>query len=316
MKGEGPPIRVARLDVPEPHQQSAAAQVGPGGTDARQRDIQERERELPKEANLLGNMISVAHAGGQGKTTLAQLLFIWGTTAGGQFKLAAADFLDESGRSKIGKLYPGKVLEYGTGAGLTAVRSENNPNASVRYWDELGNLFLSGGYILDVGANVVKSVFEWAEDRRLSTVLARRGAPKFDVFCICKAEKHATDDVQRLVHMIGQGNALRPRNIYIVLNEAAGNFGAMKLQEKLAADNKDLNLIFARLPRCQSEIWAPMERFGVSVERALAMSEDEVSQALDVDIWTASAGLAELKAWFDAAHAEFRSAGLFGNDLL
>ncbi len=203
------------------------------------------------------------------------------------------------------------MLEFGTGANLTAVRSENNMNASVRYWDELGNLFLTGGYILDVGANVVKSVFEWAEDRRLSTVLARKGAPKFDIFCICKAEKHATDDIQRLVRLIGQGNALRPRNIYIVLNEAAGNFGAMKLQEKLTADNKDLNLIFARLPRCQSEIWAPMERFGVSIERALDMSEDEISQALDVDIWTASAGLAELKNWFDASLAEFKSVGVF-----
>ena len=272
--------------------------------------------ENTKEAELLGNLISVAHAGGQGKTTLAQLLYIWGKQAGGHFRLAAADFLDESGRSKIGKLYPNKVLEFGTGANLTAVRSENNMNASVRYWDELGNLFLTGGYILDVGANVVKSVFEWAEDRRLSTVLARKGAPKFDIFCICKAEKHATDDIQRLVHLIGQGNALRPRHIYIVLNEAAGNFGAMGLQERLVATNKDLNLIFVRLPRCASEIWGPMERFGVSVERALDMSEDEISQALDVDIWTASAGLAELRSWFEAAQAEFKSVGVLSSDLL
>jgi hypothetical protein len=159
-------------------------------------------------------------------------------------------------------------------------------------------------------------VFEWAEDRRLSTVLARKGAPKFDIFCVCKAEKHATDDIQRLVGLVAQGHALRPRNVYVVLNEAAGNFGSMGLQEKLIAANKDLNIIFVRLPRCQSEIWGPMERFGISIERALDMSEDEISQALDVDIWTASAGLAELKAWFDASQAEFKSVGVFANDLL
>ena len=49
---------------------------------------------------------------------------------------------------------------------------------------------------------------------------------------------------------------------------------------------------------------------------ALDMSEDEISQALDVDIWTASAGLAELKAWYDAAQSEFKSVGVFTNDLL
>ncbi len=59
-----------------------------------------------------------------------------------------------------------------------------------------------------------------------------------------------------------------------------------------------------------------MERFGVSIERALDMSEDEVSQALDVDIWTASAGLAELKTWYDAAYAEFKSVGVFSSDML
>jgi hypothetical protein len=59
-----------------------------------------------------------------------------------------------------------------------------------------------------------------------------------------------------------------------------------------------------------------MERYGVSVERALAMSEDEISQALDVDIWTASAGLAELKNWYVASLAEFKSVGVFAKDLL
>jgi hypothetical protein len=265
---------------------------------------------------MVPNMISVAHAGGQGKTTLAQLLYIWGRLGGGQYKLAAADFLDDTGLSKIGKLYPGKVEEFGTGANLTAVRSENNPNASVRYWDKFGNIFLTGGYVIDIGANVVKSIFEWAEDRRLSTLLARKGSPKFDVFCVCKAEKHASDDIRRLLRIISHGNSLRPRHIYVVLNEASGNFEGMKVQDNLASETKDLQLTFVKWPRCQSEIWPSLELKGVAIERALDMSEDEIGEALEVDHWTASAGLAELKSWFDASYTEFKVAGAFGKELL
>ena len=46
------------------------------------------------------------------------------------------------------------------------------------------------------------------------------------------------------------------------------------------------------------------------------ITHDEISQALDVDIWTASAGLAELKNWYDASLAEFKSVGVFAKDLL
>jgi hypothetical protein len=263
---------------------------------------------------MSSTLISLSHAGGQGKTTVAQLLYIWANAnkAEGQYKLASADFKDDTGRSKIGKLYPNKVEEFGTGAELSAVRTENDANASIRYWDKFGNIFLVGGYVVDIGANVIKSIFEWAGDRRLATILARRNAPKIEVFCVCKAEKHAADDVHRLMRLFAQGHALRPQSIHVVMNEAAGPFGGMKLQEGLHDAFPDMRLNFIKLPKCQSEIWAPMERFGVSIERALEMSEDEVSEILDVDTWTASAGLAELRSWFDASSQSFKEAGAFG----
>ncbi len=74
----------------------------------------------------LNTLISVAHAGGHGKTTVAQLLYIAAQRVGANYKIAAADNMDESGKSKIGKLYGEKVEEYGTGALLTAARTENN----------------------------------------------------------------------------------------------------------------------------------------------------------------------------------------------
>lgn len=259
-------------------------------------------------------LISVSHAGGQGKTTLAQLLYIWANAnkTANQYKLASADYRDDSGRSKIGKLYPGKVEEFGTGAELSAVRSENNPNAPLRYWDKFGNVFLSGGYVVDIGANVIQGILEWAQDRRLITILTRKNAPKIEVFCVCKAEKHAADGIHKLVRLFLEGQAIRPHDIHIVLNEAAGPFGDMKLEESLRAEHPDARFNMIELPKCQSEIWTPMERSGISIERALEMSEDEICEAMDVDIWTASAGLAELQHWFDTSFEGFKAAGVFG----
>ncbi len=124
----------------------------------------------------LNTLISVAHAGGQGKTTVAQLLYIAAQRVGANYKIAAADNMDENGKSKIGKLYGDKVEEYGTGALLTAARTENNPNASLRYWDKFGHVLLSGGYVVDLGANVISRLLEWAEDRRVESLLERRNA--------------------------------------------------------------------------------------------------------------------------------------------
>jgi hypothetical protein len=54
-----------------------------------------------------------AHAGGQGKTTVAQTLYALSLDAGLEPKLAAADFKDETGSSKLGRLFPGLVRELG-----------------------------------------------------------------------------------------------------------------------------------------------------------------------------------------------------------
>lgn len=259
----------------------------------------------------MNTIISVAHAGGQGKTTLAQLLYVASERVGASYKIAAADFIDDSGHSKIGKLYGDKVEEFGTGAQLKAARMENNPNAGLRYWDRFGHVLLSGGYIVDLGANVFPSIAEWAEDRRLASLLDRRNAPRIDVFCICKAEKHALDDMHQLVRSFASGNAFNIYRIFIVLNEAAGPFHGTEFQDSLARAFPDTHIVFLQLPKCQSEIWAAVERKGISLERVLGMDEEEAMQALDIDLWTASAGLAELRSWFEFVLRNFRQADVF-----
>ncbi len=173
-------------------------------------------------------------------------------------------------------------------------------------------MLLSGGYVVDLGANVISRLLEWAEDRRVESLLERRNAPNIDVFIVCRAEKHALDDLQSLVRTIASGKAVKAFRIFVVLNEASGSFKGTDTEQELRRAFPDRELTFITLPKCQSEIWSAMERQGISLERVLEMDEDEVCATLDVDLWTASAGLAELNSWFEYVTRLFRQADVFG----
>ena len=259
----------------------------------------------------LSNIVSVAHAGGQGKTTVAQLLYLAAKKAGLGYKLVAADFLDQSGRSKLGKLYPDKVEEFGVGAQLTAARASNNANAAVRYWDKIGHVFLEGGYVIDVGANVIPSLIDWALDRHLASLLEKQSAPRIEFFCVCKAERHAVDDMTKLIGQLSAQRPFRSNRYFIIKNEVGGSFASMDIEKRLSQAFPNENIVYIDMPKCQSEVWQAIEAHGVSLEDALAMDEDQAVAALDVDIWTASAGMSELRDWFETTVQTFRASDVF-----
>lgn len=258
-------------------------------------------------------LVSVAHAGGQGKTTVAQLLRIAGVRAYEDYKFVAADFQDELGRSKLGRLYQDRVEEFGVGAPIVAARVENNINAGVRYWDRLGHVFLRGGYIVDVGANVFKSLVDWAHDRNVAHLMERSSAPKVDFFCITRAESHAMDDAVALVSKLVKDRPFDIGRVFVVQNEVGGPFEPNRLTSKLGRI-QGLRVEEITLPRCNSEIWPAMEAKGVSLEEAAAFDVDQTASRLDVDIWTASGGLNELNEWIDRCCAAFTEAGVFRSD--
>lgn len=255
---------------------------------------------------------SVSHAGGQGKTTLAQVLHLALKRRGKGYRLVAADHIDESGRSKLGKLYPNRVEEYGTGAQLTAARRENNLNAPLRYWDRLGHVIIEGGCIVDVGANVIGHLLAWSNDRHLRSLSERRSTSKVDFLCVCKAERHAIDNTESLIRQIVTDRSFPVGRIFVVQNEIGGSFTNFPLQERLAkVDTGGSALTYLTLPSCYSEIWPAMERNGMPIEEALSRDEDELCKLLDCDLWTASGGLGELREWYDNVLKNLDEAGLF-----
>jgi hypothetical protein len=242
--------------------------------------------------------IFCAHAGGQGKTTAAQV--VYASLVGREIdtSLAAADFIDETGSSKLGRLFPGMVKELGTGPSVSLVKDSNDLNANIRYWDSIGPLLLKGGHIIDMGANMIDQVLRWGEIRQAPKLLASRSAPEIDVYLVCKAEQRAIDDMTDLVRRFTSQSSLPVANIFVVLNEQGGSFDGLDIRTKLSTVVGSVNVDFINLPRCTSELWVPMEQSYSSVKKVLEMSEDDIPNELGVDFWAMHSGVDDLKSWF------------------
>ena len=253
--------------------------------------------------------ICCAHAGGQGKTTVAQTLFAAIASSGGDVALAAADFKDEAKASKLGRLFPNEVVEYGTGPSVDLAKQANDLNASVQYWDSIGPALMKGGSIIDMGANVIDQVLNWGKIRRAPTLMKSKNAPPLDVYLVCKAEQRAVDDMSDLVRRFGAQDALPVRKIFVVLNEQGGNFEGLDLRSKLAVTGT--NVEFIEFPRCTSELWVPMEQRYISVKSALMMSENEIQDRLGVNMWSTLSGISDLQSWFDRVSGSLKDLDAF-----
>ncbi|MDO9442461.1 MAG: hypothetical protein Q7T73_16360 [Beijerinckiaceae bacterium] len=244
----------------------------------------------------LPSLISVAHSGGQGKTTFAQLLYLFTKQQKLAYQAVSADFLDRSARSKFGKLYPDQVLEIGIGADIKAARLQNDAGAAVRYWDSMGKLLIKGGNVIDLGANVIPGLIDWATDRRFPQLMDQLNVPPVEFFCVARDGRHAIEDISSVVEKLTEPRLFRNTRFYIVKNEAGGSFKDNMLERKLHEAFPLENFYFLTMPACHSEIWNLMEGRGISIETALTFNEERAMAELGCDIWSASSGLGDLRA--------------------
>lgn len=253
--------------------------------------------------------ICAAYAGGQGKTTLAQMVYSALRKRELAYKLVAADFTDGTGHSKIGKFFPTKVMELGIGSALTSGKTENDANAPLRYWDRFGGLLLTGGAVLDLGANVVPQLVQWAHHRRLSHIMQQRNSPEIDLIIITKPETHSIENVSTLIEDVVVGGALPVVNIIIVENEVGGSFEGLDLS-RIERAGAGRALHFIKIPRCYSELWPHLERTFTPVEDALAATENELAEKFGIEIWSAYAGLMDLKTWAEEVYTQLHKVGI------
>ena len=116
--------------------------------------------------------------------------------------------------------------------------------------------------------------------------------------CVCRAQSLAYDDVSSLLDQIVRKRPFRYGKLVIARNEVGGPFHP-QFERDLVAAFPEAQLTFLTIPACQAEIWPAIERVGVSLDEILDKNEEELMAVLDVDLWTAASGMAEIRAWVD-----------------
>lgn len=258
----------------------------------------------------LRTILCAARSGGQGKTTVTQLINIVAQRNGVPRQLCSADFLVNGQHSKLGKLYPGQVTEFGVGATYEEVKDSDDLNRSIRHWDKLGDVLVKGGALVDLGANVIDRILDWAELRKAATVLKKRNAPPIDVCLVCKTSMHSVEQAASIADILLTGEVLPVRKIFVIINEAEGKILSDAVRSKLLPLREHHKIDFLRLPFCDSEVWRLTELQEHSLAEALEWDSEELVERFEIDIWEATSGLAELKAWYEVFEKKAISSGL------
>ncbi len=243
-------------------------------------------------------IIVANRTGGQGKTVAAQLL-IWGMEVGGlEPRRIAIDSIGEGTKSKFGKFCK-RVREIRVSPDQESLRSDSK--AMLAHWDAVGKELLNGGAVIDVGANVIDSIFAWAAARNAGSVLAQRKAPPVTLVVPAQAQAQALEDALHLLERsITEGGNLQITRRVLLLNEAFGGFDTYGTNEdftRLQRMKEEHGLRIGRLRKCTSALWPFIERLYLNMADVTEMDPSDMEKKFGLNPFEAAGAQVDFLQW-------------------
>ena len=260
----------------------------------------------PTARQLRQRAIIVAQSkGGVGKTVVATIIAELLSLVRGEEHVR---LLDCDSRHKLSLMFPDRTIKFEPGATLDEMRTDGR--RAVAYWDKLGAQLFKGDHrtavIADLGANVDRSVWEWATSSAIPRYFEKKGI-KLDVVVPTTADPLAIEGAVSALGIVG--DLFPSARRVLVLNESAGGFDPYRDHGPFRQIMDMPEVTKISIGKCASELWAHFERDGISPTRALGMSEDMVVERylLTDTPWVAERALGDIGAWAGAAMASFRN---------
>lgn len=269
----------------------------------------------PKSADIDYRVFIVGNeTGGQGKTLVSALLASLWRERFPDFVLAAADTMDDSGMaSKFGRWLPG-VADFGTGPRTDMIQADRE--AALAYWERVGDLLISkrrgdGGALIDLGANVIGAVFEWAKSNAVPEMFDP--TTSIELVLPVTAASTSLKDARSVLGYLDAG-CIPVGKVFLVENEFLGSFSDVEALPDYKfvrgfAERSGGGCV--RLPRCDSKALGLFEQAHVNLVEGRAMDfRDILKMAPKTTGFAATRWSKGYAEWFDACVSSFEKVGL------
>ena len=260
-------------------------------------------------------IIVANRTGGQGKTLLTHLLATCLRRADPLFHVMCADSLEDVGggvmRSKLGRAVMDTIE---LGAGPSAADVQLKPRLALDFWDGVAVPLMDAtgsGCIVDVGANVVDSIIEWARSADLAEVFGDQVVT--DVVVPVVATPKSIADARAVVSSLSRDGGLPMRSIFLVRNEWQATFERLEGGEDYAAVAAAVARTggsVATIPRCVSDLLRHAEDAHMFFGDVLDLGHSDIANAFSMGLVKASREKRSFAEWFAAAKSSLAQAGL------
>ncbi|WP_262267064.1 MULTISPECIES: MinD/ParA family ATP-binding protein [Microvirga] len=258
--------------------------------------------------------------GGQGKTLISQVIQYIFQGRGQPLRVMAADTAGDEGsatKSKLARFLEGQetVEELGIGVSLTSIRSDEA--AGLQYWERLGQALEQGNVLVDVGANVLPSIWNWALEIDAGRVFET--APPIWLIIPVTAQAQSLVDAADLIRLAETNRKFLPIARYVVVfNEHEGKFDSLSETSEYRDLMKfvtDHNVTVVKLGRCKSSVWQKIQGNCISLKAMKELDFRDYTTKFGISSFMASAAEKDFSGWLTETVSAFREAKLVPDDL-
>jgi hypothetical protein len=262
------------------------------------------------------SIIVATRTGGPGKTLVSQVLHFIFKECGKPLTVMAADTSGDNGsatKSKLARFLEAEdvVEELGIGATIHSIRS--NTDAMLKYWEPLGQGLAEGNILVDLGANVLPAIWDWAIEIDAGRVLQE--APPIWLVIPVTAQAQSLSDACDLIRLAEAKQKYLPVARYVVVfNEHEGKFDRVSDTAEYQNLLKLISAVEAstvRLEKCKTSVWQKMQADWISLKAMRNLTYRDYSSRFGLSSFMGSAAEKDFVGWLFSTAKAFQVASLY-----